>query len=294
MTNEAVAARLRAARQAAGYSSAVAAANELGIPYPTVAGHENGSRGLGRSALDYARRYSVSLDWLLNGVGEGPQVALPKADLRNEIRLAVEEGRTSYKALSNAINKNHAYVQQFVERGTPRELRDHDALVIREVIGSPVPLSHVPQTALKGFRLNMIPGEQLVGATKDLPVFVGAQGGDGHLVVTPDPVEYRKRPGPLEDVPNGYGLLIHGESMVPAYRPGQIALVNPNLPPARDEDVILFHLHADENREVIIKHLVAFNAREWRLEQYNPAKDFTELRADWPICHRVVGRYNTR
>lgn len=215
-------------------------------------------------------------------------------ELRRRIADAVTAKVTTYKALSSAINKNGAYIQQFVERGTPRELRDRDVATVLELIGAPVPVGHVPKTTTKGFVLNIIPGAKLVGATKDLPVFVGAQGGDGHLVVTPDPVEYRKRPGPLEDVPNGYGLLIHGESMVPAYRPGQIALVNPNLPPARDEDVILFHLHADDNREVIIKHLIGFNAREWKLEQYNPAMDFTELRADWPICHRVVGRYNTR
>lgn len=219
---------------------------------------------------------------------------MDQEELRRRIEAAVKAGITNYKALSIAIERNHAYVQQFVERGTPRELKSRDEESILNLIGSPPPIHHQPQTRTQGFVLNIIPGGRLVGATKDLPVFVGAQGGDGHLVVTPDPIEYRKRPGILDDVANGYGLLIHGESMIPAYRPGQIALVNPNLPPARDEDVILFHLHADENREVIIKHLTGFNATEWKLEQYNPAKSFTELRADWPICHRVVGRYNTR
>jgi len=215
-------------------------------------------------------------------------------ELKRRIERAVDSGVTTYKALSNAIGMNGTYVQQFVTKGSPRELKDRHVATILEVIGAPLPAIPQPQTTQKGFALNIIPGEKLVGATRDLPIFVGAQGGDGHLVVTADPVEFRKRPEPLENVGNGYGLLIHGDSMIPAYRPGQIALVNPNLPPARDEDVILFHINADENREVIIKHLLSFNAREWKLEQYNPAKTFTELRADWPICHRVVGRYNTR
>jgi hypothetical protein len=220
---------------------------------------------------------------------------MESSELRGRIQQAVDAGITTYKALSTAIGRNHAYIQQFVERHTPQELRSRDEAKILEIIGDgPSIASREPTTITKGFPLNIIPGQKLVGSNRDLPIFVGAQGGDGHLVVTPDPVEYRKRPEPLENVGNGYGLLIHGESMIPAYRPGQIALVNPNLPPARDEDVILFHVHADENREVIIKHLLGFNSREWRLEQYNPPKEFTELRADWPICHRVVGRYNTR
>lgn len=215
-------------------------------------------------------------------------------DLRRRISDAVKTGVTNYRALSNAIDKNHAYVQQFVERGTPRELRDRDMQIVLSLIGEPLPAQPAArQTTTKGFALKIIPGGKLVTGSKDLPIFVGAQGGDGHLVVAPDPVEFRKRPGPLEDVANGYGILIYGESMIPAYRPGQIALVNPNLPPKRDEDVVLIHLHSDENREVIIKHLRGFNSREWHLEQFNPPLEFTEMRADWPFCHRVVGRYNT-
>jgi phage repressor protein C with HTH and peptisase S24 domain len=144
------------------------------------------------------------------------------------------------------------------------------------------------------FTPKLIPGNELVGDQRDLPVYAAAKGGDGHVIITFDPISYMKMPAVLQGVKGGYGLLLSGDSMVPAYRPGETALVNPNLPPMRDEDVILYHTSEMDENEAIIKRLVGFNDREWMLEQYNPHKEFKEFRGDWPVCHRVVGKYNTR
>jgi hypothetical protein len=67
-----IGARLTEARKAAGYGSAADAARALGVKYPTYAGHENGSRGLRGSLEKYARKFGVSVDWLLTGKGDGP------------------------------------------------------------------------------------------------------------------------------------------------------------------------------------------------------------------------------
>lgn len=68
---ESVADRLRQARQEAGFESVADAARALGVSYPTYAGHENGARGLRRDSLTkYARRFKVSVDWLLTGKGD--------------------------------------------------------------------------------------------------------------------------------------------------------------------------------------------------------------------------------
>lgn len=139
-----------------------------------------------------------------------------------------------------------------------------------------------------------IKGTDLVSQRRDLPIYAAAKGGEGHVIITFDPISYMKMPAVLQDVKGGYGLLLTGESMVPAYRPGETVLVNPNLPPARDEDVVLYHTSDTDENQAIIKRLIGYNDREWFLEQYNPAKEFKEFRADWPVCHRVVGKYNTR
>jgi len=59
--------RLQWARERAGFDTATEAARALGIAEPTYLGHENGSRGFRRVAERYARRFGVSLEWLITG-----------------------------------------------------------------------------------------------------------------------------------------------------------------------------------------------------------------------------------
>ncbi len=59
--------RLKEARKRAGFRTAKEAAESLGVAYPTYSQHENGTRGILREAELYARRFKVSLDWLLRG-----------------------------------------------------------------------------------------------------------------------------------------------------------------------------------------------------------------------------------
>ncbi|MEM9584810.1 MAG: helix-turn-helix transcriptional regulator [Pseudomonadota bacterium] len=61
--------RLKAARKAAGYSSAQSACDAFGWKYPTYIGHENGLRGFKGEAQNYAQVFRVSLEWLLTGRG---------------------------------------------------------------------------------------------------------------------------------------------------------------------------------------------------------------------------------
>jgi len=217
-------------------------------------------------------------------------------NLREKIKQAVTDGVTTYKALADAIDRNHAYVQQFVLRGVPRELRERDERVILRMIGSdvsPVEDAQPRPRHRTSFAPVVIPGAELVG-NRDFPVFAAAKGGDGHVIVTFDAIEYVKRPSVLEGVRDAYGILLTGDSMIPAYWPGDMALIHPHLQPSRDTDVVLFHVPPANEAEAIIKRLVSFNDREWQLKQYNPAQEFTESRADWTICHRVVGKYNAR
>jgi SOS-response transcriptional repressor LexA len=68
--DRAVAERLREAREGAGYETAKAAADAIGIPVATFTQHENGTRGLpaGKARL-YAHAFSVTPEWLLYGRG---------------------------------------------------------------------------------------------------------------------------------------------------------------------------------------------------------------------------------
>lgn len=81
------AARLRIARLRAGYETGKDAAEALGFPVSTYLSHENGSRGItAKKAFTYARKYKVREQWLLYGVGPGPD-SEPQGEKAEIIRL---------------------------------------------------------------------------------------------------------------------------------------------------------------------------------------------------------------
>ncbi len=128
-----------------------------------------------------------------------------------------------------------------------------------------------------------------------MPVYAAAEGGPGEIIITTDAIEYSAWPEPLQHVKEGYGILLTGESMVPAYRPGDTALVNPKLPPMSGEEHIFYAQDPlSGNALATIKTLKRARQDAWEVEQFNPSRTFELPRTAWSICHRVVGKYNRR
>lgn len=229
--------------------------------------------------------------------------------LQERMRARLEELQRSPITAANNVGLERTYIRDFINGKKKTISIDKRELVARALdwsvaelfgtIGTLHDRGHPSAPSRPGARgiepmPQFIPGDQLVGA-RDFPIYAAAQGGNGHLIVHSDVMEYVKRPVVLEGVPDAYGILITGTSMIPAYRPNDMALVHPRRPPERETDVILFdHDHRTGDAKAMIKHLLSFNDKSWKLEQYNPAETFTEHRADWPICHQVVGKYNAR
>lgn len=74
--------RLRAARIAAGFSTAADAARAHGWNPTAYRHHENGTAGFQRQVEDYARAYKVLPAWLLFGTGAGPGTPRTPGTLR--------------------------------------------------------------------------------------------------------------------------------------------------------------------------------------------------------------------
>ena len=95
--------RLIEARIAAGFETVADAVQALGVKYPTYAAHENGRDGFKfEAAIQYARKFKVSLDWLLTGKGRGPS---PENNLAWEM----------YLELLDLDIESLAYVRQAIE-----------------------------------------------------------------------------------------------------------------------------------------------------------------------------------
>lgn len=228
---------------------------------------------------------------LTNGLRERVQKRLEELD-RSPITAAVEAGL------------ERTYIRDFVGGKKDSIRSDKYEQVARALDWTIADLlgaakEHVRETkAILSEMMDQIgkplPGDMLVGA-RDFPIYAAAQGGEGFMIVHTDVMEWVKRPVILEGVPDSYGVLVMGDSMIPAYRPRDMALVHPRRPMERDTDVILYeHDPRTGEAKSMIKRLIGFNDRSYKLEQYNPAKTFSEHRADWPICHQVVGLYKGR
>lgn len=144
-----------------------------------------------------------------------------------------------------------------------------------------------------------VSGSDLVGPS-DLPIYASVRGGaiDDSVLVSPEPIDYVKRPEPLARAKNGYGLYIVGDSMEPAFRQGDLALIHPNIPPKAGDEVVVCSQDVNGEHYAIIKLLTKVTATTWHLKQYNPGPgepaEFTLDRGEWPICHLVVGSYRKR
>lgn len=106
--------RLQLARENAKFPTARAAATRFGWSYHTYVQHENGTRGIGRSAGKYAKAFKVSEGWLLTGEGAGPgshssidrrldELWLDHPDIAQVLHDSIEE------QINNAIKVTKAF-----------------------------------------------------------------------------------------------------------------------------------------------------------------------------------------
>ncbi len=127
---------------------------------------------------------------------------------------------------------------------------------------------------------------------RDLPVYAAVEGGDGDLVVSIEPIDVVQRPWYLGEVRDGYAVIVTGESMVPAYEPGDMAIVNPRLSYMRGKVHIFTAESENTHFRATIKKLVAVTDTHWKVEQYNPPATLMLPRNVWTKAKRVVGKLN--
>lgn len=205
----------------------------------------------------------------------------------------LERVRASIKKELEARNLNHTQLadmigtkQQNVSRFLSGEV-DHSRF-----LSSMLAVLDIEAQEPTAVRTPIKPANVVSGA-KDLPVYASAQGGPGDLTFTQDPIDYVVRPDPLQHVRDGYAIYIVGDSMSPAYEHGDLALVHPHRPFRPTDDVLIYREEGHEFA-AIIKRLVKATAQTWTLKQFNPAKELSLDRGDWPKCHVIVGNYRRR
>ncbi|MBM3645822.1 MAG: S24 family peptidase [Alphaproteobacteria bacterium] len=202
------------------------------------------------------------------------------------------------KKLSLAIGRNHAYLQQYLTRGSPRELPESSRLQLAPLMGvAPDDLrASGPYGALPGgvYRGEMrgVAALRAQQERADLPVYASAEGGNGAIIITSEPIDFVRRPEPLAAVKDGFGCYVIGDSMSPAYEQGDLLLVHPGKPVKPGDDCVFLKEAVDGARQGLVKRLLKISGDKWRVRQFNPARDFDLDRGQWQKAQLVVGKYN--
>jgi phage repressor protein C with HTH and peptisase S24 domain len=198
------------------------------------------------------------------------------------------------KNLSLAIGRNHAYLQQYLMRGSPRELPETARHGLAPLLGvSPDDLraTAVPAGGRLAGELRGI-GPLRAADRADLPVYASAEGGGGAIIITSEPIDFVRRPEPLLSVRDGYGCYIIGDSMSPAYEQGDLLLIHPGRPVRPGDDCVFVRDPGDGTQHALVKRLLRITPEKWRVRQFSPAKDFDLDRGQWPKVQLIVGKYS--
>lgn len=99
-----------------------------------------------------------------------------------------------------------------------------------------------------------------------------------------------ERPPALKGAKDIYAIYFQGESMLPRYEPGEVALIDPTRP-AGPGDYVLVQLNngtEDDVTSVLVKRLVSANSKTVALRQLNPDITFNVPRRRIARMHRIM------
>ena len=197
----------------------------------------------------------------------------------------------SQNQLAKRIGSTQQAVQK-IEGGSTRNPRF--IVELAQELGVSIEWLRTGKEPEPGPDVNLAEARPLADGPRDLPVYSAAEGGDdGAWALSGEPIEYARRPEPLATVRDAFAVYVTGDSMIPAFRPGDQVFVHPHRPPGRGVDAV-FEAEVDGMRLALLKHLIRWSGTHWDVEQFNPPKRIKLLRSKWLTCHVVVGKYSAR
>jgi SOS-response transcriptional repressor LexA len=220
--------------------------------------------------------------------------------VRDLIAQKLKDRGISMKEASERLGRNAAYIQQFIERGVPKQLPEDlrpalaSMLDIAEPLlrGKSLNIKHqMSATHVRGFRHVM--GGLSNDASEDTLKVLGMAecGPDGWSLWNGEVIDRVPRPPWLTHSPQAYAVYAVGSSMQPRYEAGELIYVHPGKPvtPGCYVLVQLVPIQEGEPPRAVLKRLVKRTGNKVILSQFQPEKTF-ELKADEIVSmHRVVG-----
>ena len=129
-----------------------------------------------------------------------------------------------------------------------------------------------------------------IAHTRDLPVLGAARGGSATMVFSQEtPIDWVQRPPQLAGVPNAFAVYMVGDSMSPAYDPGDIVFIHPSMS-VKAGRAVLVELH---DGSALVKTLIKQTDTYVRFAEYNPEpRQFEIDRREIKAMFRVTGKWD--
>jgi phage repressor protein C with HTH and peptisase S24 domain len=213
-------------------------------------------------------------------------------DVRELIEKKLRERGLSMKDASVKIEKNAAYIQQFIKRKVPEKLPEDVREALAPLLGlSPDELRENASTQSSVNRLPIIRLPAADPADKVPVMGIGEGGKDGWSLWNGEIVDYVQRPPSLANAPSGYAAYVVGASMEPRYHPGELIFMHPGKP-VTPGCYVMVQLKAKAEGEpppALVKRLGKKTGIKYVLEQFNPPRTFDIQTTDVVSIHRIVG-----
>jgi phage repressor protein C with HTH and peptisase S24 domain len=104
-----------------------------------------------------------------------------------------------------------------------------------------------------------------------------------------DTVDFVDAPPKLIAISDAYAVYIVGDSMVPRFESGEVAYVNPNVQPHRDDYVVVqTSKDGGDTIQGWVKRFISMDDRTLKVSQLNPSKILTFQRKNVIAVHRIV------
>lgn len=205
-------------------------------------------------------------------------------DQRTTLERLIREHGADYASLSRLLGRNAAYIQQFIKRGTPRQLAEEDRRILAHYFGVSEASLGGPQDQTRTRGL-----EGLV-VVQRLDISASAGSGaeaDGELVIS----EFAFSERWLRDLcrgrrPNVSMIRVQGDSMAPTLVDGDEILVERLESAERVRDGI--YVLRQEDTLLVKRLAIGPSAQSVRIRSDNPAYP------EWPECDlaslQIIGR----
>jgi len=207
--------------------------------------------------------------------------------------IEARDPELNLKKVSLALGRNHAYLQQYIQRGTPKNLPEHERKLLAGILGiDESELRATVETVSSGVTPVIDTDKRHITkypvpppGDRDLPVLgIAVCGTEGFFMMNGEVHEWFPRPEQLRAVTNAYAVYVVDSSMEPVLYEGQVAYVHPTRH-LTTPCLVLVELH-DET--AMIKQFVKRTPTKLIVRQFNPPRDIEVVLGQVKAAHRIV------